>query len=197
LKGFLNESLPSLSEPIGWNFEMSFECAPSSLPSGLSGRMLYVEAGAPVLEILNRTPGHFQLRTPLPITEEAFSRSFQRRLCERMIKVCEKIIPDLEYNLRRVVPDLRDPEKTESVDLPRLFPFEDLHRIPPGRLFYSANRSLGHLSPVQNLFIVSDESNPRFGLRGAFQAARMVFESLNKRDQVNHYLSPSHLNEFH
>jgi hypothetical protein len=196
VKGYLNESLPSLSEPMGWTFEMKFECAPSSLPAGLTRRMAYVESGAPILEIIQQTSGYFQLRTPLPISEESLSRPFQRRLCERMIKVCERIIPDLEYNLRQVVPDLRDPEKTESVDLPRLYPFEDPHRIPLSKVFYGASRSLGHQSAIQNLFIVSEESYPGVGLRGAYQAALQVFESLNKRDQVNHYLSSSHLNEF-
>ncbi len=197
VKGLINESLPSGSEPIGWNFEMGFECAVSALPEGLSGRMLYIQPGAPILEILQQVRGQFLLRTPLPISPESLERSFQRRLCERMIKVCERIIPDLEYNLRKVVPDLRDPERTESVDLPRIFPFQDPHRIPLGRLFYGSSRSLGHQSPIQNLFIASEESHPRVGLRGAFQAAVQVFESLNKRDQVNHYLSASHVNEFH
>jgi hypothetical protein len=95
-----------------------------------------------------------------------------------------------------VVPDLRDPEKTESVDLPRLYPFQDPHRIPLSKVFYGSSRSLGHQSSIQNLFIVSEESNPGVGMRGAYQAALQVFESLNKRDQVNHYLSSSHLNEF-
>jgi hypothetical protein len=196
VKGYLNESLPSLSEPIGWNFEMGFECATSSLPAGLTRRMIYVESGAPILEMIQQTAGHFQLRTPLPISEESLSRPYQRRLCERMIKVCERIIPDLEYNLRRVVPDLRDPEKTESQDLPKLYPFEDPHRVPLNKVFYGASRSLGHQSSIQNLFIVSEESNPGLGTRGAYKAALQVFESLNKRDQVNHYLSSSHINEF-
>ena len=196
VKALINDSLPSASEPIGWNFEMSFECAVSALPMGLSGRMLYVQPGAPILEILQPMQGQFLLKTPLPMTPESLDRSYQRRLCERMIKVCERIIPDLEYNLRRVIPDLRDPERTESVDLPRIFPFDDPHRIPLGRLFYGSSRSLSHQSSIQNLFIVSEESHPRAGLRGAFQAAVQVFESLNKRDQVNHYLSAAHVNEF-
>jgi hypothetical protein len=196
VKSHLNETLPALSEPIGWNLEMKFECAPSSRPSGLSRRMVYVETGAPVLEIIQPSPGYFNLRTPLPLSGFTMSRGYQRRLCERMIKVCERIIPDLEYNLRRVVPDLRDPEKTESVDLPMLYPFESVTEVPAGRLFFSASKSLGCLSPVQNLYIASEESYPRVGFRGAYQAAIQFFESLNKRDQVNHYLSSSHINEF-
>jgi hypothetical protein len=197
VKGFLNETLPARSEPIGWRFDMRFECSASALPAGLTSRMLYVESGAPILEILQESPGSFHLRTPLPLSEQSLGRSFQRRLCERMIKVCEGIIPDLEYNLRRVIPDLRDPEKTESIDLPRLFPFDDPHRIPLHHLFYSSNRNLGHQSPVQNLFVVSEESDPRSGLRGAYQAAIQMFESLNKREQVSQYLSPKLINQFH
>jgi len=195
VKSLMSESFPSLSEPIGWNFEMRFECAQSSLPKGLSNRMVYIEARAPILEILQEVPGHFHLRTPLPILESTFGRSFQRRLCERMIKVCERIIPDLEYNLRRVTPDLRDPEKTESVDLPMLYPFQDLHRIPLNRVFYSSSRTLGSQSPVANLFMASDESHPRSGFFGAYQAVIQAFETLNKREQVTHYLSASVVNE--
>jgi len=196
VKSLMNDSGPSLSDPMGWTFDLGFECAPSSLPKGLSKRMLYLEPGAPVLEILHEIPGRFQLRTPLPFSDKSLNRSFQRRLCERMIQVCERIIPDLEYNLRRVSPNLRDPEKTETVDLPARFPFEDLHRVPLERVFYGAGRNLGFQSPFANLFIVSEESNPSLGLRGAYQAALQTFEALNKRDQVNHYLSTSMANSF-
>jgi phytoene dehydrogenase-like protein len=103
------------------------------------------------------------------------------------------MIPDLEYNLRGLFPDLRDPERAETVELPRMFPFEDLSRIPPERLTYGDSPGLSVETPVPNLFVVGDESFPGAGIHGSFDAAKRVLEALAKKEQrqeYSHLISP-------
>jgi hypothetical protein len=176
VKGYLSETTPALSQPLGWYFDVKFECSTSVIPAGLTNRMVYVEDGAPILEITQEGKGFFHLRTPLPLHEETLSRGFQRRLAERMLKVCEKLIPDLEYNLIRVSPDVTDPDKAESLDLPRLYPFEDLIRVPIEKLFYGGGNGLGFQSSFVNLYLANEESNPREGLWGAYHSVDQIFE---------------------
>ncbi|MBC7396175.1 MAG: hypothetical protein H7333_01935, partial [Bdellovibrionales bacterium] len=90
---------------------------------------------------------------------------------------------DLQYNLKRVTPDLRDPERAISVELPTIYPFETLDKIPPALLTYGSGAGLGYQTSVQGLFLSSDEVNPREGLWGAYQAVLSALDSWAKREQ--------------
>lgn len=182
LRSLMTEPQPWFSDPQGWKFSMKLSCNPSALPVGLGSRMLYVQGGAPILEIHQTQRGEFRLTTQLPLVDESFDRGYQRRLCERMIRVCQEVIPDLEYNLQMLSPELRDPERAEKHDLPRMHPFQAAHEVPWGHLVFGASRGLGHTTPVGNLFLLGDEAHPRQGLWGAFQAAVASLDALAKKD---------------
>lgn len=183
LRSMMSEDFELRSKPGGWTFDVRFECAPEVIPPGLSTRMVVVESGAPLLEILREGPGLFRLRITLPMKDSTLARDEQRRIADRMIAVCQKFIPDLEYNLRKVVPDVRDPERTETVELPRLHPFDDLSRIPLDRLVYDETSTLPLETGVPNLFLIGEESLPALGIHGGFEVARKMFEILAKREQ--------------
>ncbi len=183
LRSMMSEDLDLRSKPSGWTFDVRFECAPDVIPPGLGTRMLVVESGAPVLEVLREGKGQFRLRITLPMSESTLARDEQRRIAERMLAVCQKLIPDLEYNLRKVVPDVRDPERAETVDLPRLHPFDDLSRIPLERLVYDETSSLPLETGVPNLFLIGEESLPSAGIHGGFEVAKRMFDLLAKREQ--------------
>ncbi len=184
LKSFMTERVSIESDPQGWRFSMRLSCNPAALPVGTGSRMLYVQKDAPILEIHQTRPGDFSLSTQLPLGEESFDRGFQRRLCERMMKVCQEIFPDIEYNLQILVPELRDPERTEKVELPAIFPFHSVEEVPFDRLVYGASRGLGHVTPVGNLYLVGPEANPRQGIWGAFEAAILSLEAMARKNQT-------------
>ncbi len=188
LKGFMNEAVDLQSKPMGWNFDIRFECSVDALPVGMSTRMIYIEKDAPILEIIQERPGSFRLRTALPLQDHALERGEERRLAERMLKVCERLIPDLEYNLKWVSPDLRDPERVEAVDLPALYPFQDLNRIPLDRLCYGVGSALGFQCPVSGLYVVSDESSPKSGIWGGYNAVLQALDAIAKKDQRPDFL---------
>jgi hypothetical protein len=182
IKPFLNESIDLQSQPVSWLFQVEFECNADSLPLGMSDHLLYVDAEAPILEI-QRTAGtgKITLKVGLPYDESTLNYSYQRRMAERMLKVCEGFIPDLEYNLRRVTPNIRDPERVEREELPRIYPFLDLNRIPESLVHYSAQAGVGSQLPIQNFFVCSEESDPRLGVWGGFKASDEMFAWLEKR----------------
>ena len=177
LNTFMNEPLPFQSRPLGWRFQMSFECGVDSLPIGLSDRMIYVEEKAPILEFFQSKPGVFHLQTVLPLRDETLNRGEQRRIAARMLKVCESILPDLEYNIRKIMPDLRDPERAMNTDLPALYPFQELKRIPPNLLTYGGGAINIPLSPIQGVWITHEEANPKEDLWGGFEGARAALKS--------------------
>jgi hypothetical protein len=178
LNSFMNEPFPFLSRPLGWKFQMSFECSSDSLPIGLTNRMIYVEEKAPILEFFQAKPGVFHLQTVLPLNEESLNRGEQRRIAARMLKVCESILPDLEYNIRKIVPDLRDPERAMNTDLPALYPFQELKRIPPSLLTYGGGASSIPISPTQGVWVTHEEASPREDIWGGFEGARAALKGL-------------------
>lgn len=180
---FFNEPLALHSSPISWNFEIQFECGLDFLPIGLTTRLIYVERDAPILDILHESPGKFRLKTTLPLNPESLDRGEQRRLAERMLKVAESLLPDLEYNIKKVVPDLRDPDRSMTVELPVLYPFQDLRRIPTELLNYASGSGFGFQTAHQNLYITQEEAYPRLGVWGGYQAAAQALEAYGKREQ--------------
>jgi hypothetical protein len=172
LRSFLSEPLSIASHPLGWRFDLHFECSKDSLPIGLTDRMIYVEDEAPILEIFQERPGFFRLCTVLPYDESSLDRHEQRRLATRMLRVCEKLIPDLEYNLKKVSPDLRDPERTLNIDLPALYPFQELKRIPSSLLVYGSGGPSVNANPLLSLWITNEEAVPKESIWGGLQIAK-------------------------
>ncbi len=183
LNTFFNERLSLKSAPISWNFEIVFECGLDFLPVGLTTKMIYVEKDAPILEVNHETPGRFRLKTSLPLSISSMDRGEQRRLAERMLRVAENLLPDLSYNIKKVTPDLRDPDRAMSIELPGLYPFQELKRIPADLLNYGAGSTLGFQTPVQNLFISNEEVYPKLGIWSGYQAVTQALDQFGKREQ--------------
>jgi hypothetical protein len=179
---FINEPLAIKSAPIAWNFEMRFECGIEFLPKGLTNRLIYVQANSPILDITQESLGKFRMQTTFPLTQQSLDRGEQRRLAERMLRVAETLLPDLEYDLKKLTPDLRDSERATTVELPALFPFQELKRIPPNLLVYAAASALGFQTPIHGLFLTQLESNPKQGLWGAYQAVIQAFDILGRKE---------------
>ena len=194
IRAFSNEPLPASSGPTGWIFETRFECSPESLPAGIGTRMAFVDGDAPVLEVIHEGAGKFRMKTVCSMEERSFSRAFQRRLATRMLKACEVFIPDLAYNLKGAVPDLRDPEKAEAVDLPVWFPFETPEQVPMDRLSFAGGAPVGIDSPVSRLFLVNEESDPGAGIWGAFAAAEGALDAWSKLESAARSASGKRLN---
>ena len=165
----------------GWWFEMRFECEASAVPAGVTRRMIHVEGEAPVLEFHREGEGVFVMRTVLPLDEASLDRGFQRRLCERMMKVASRIIPDLEYNVRKMVPDLRDVERAERFELPSLFPYRSPGDIPAARKLAGKPSEGGVRQGLVNLHSINDEVLPEQGVPGPYRSVIEWFETQSKK----------------
>lgn len=169
--------------PVRWTYDIQFEIAEESIPIGLTSRMIVVERGAPLLQLFHRGAGRFILRSSLPFQEDSLDRGIQRKMALRMLKVCEKLIPDLNYNLKAVYPDLRNPEKAENQDLPELFPFQALSEIPVSLYRYDGGRSgIGKKAPYKGFYIASPEADPASGWIGALSATQKHLEAIFTRN---------------
>ena len=194
IRAFSSEPVQASDGATGWVFETRFECSPDSLPAGIGSRMAFVDGDAPVLEVIHEGAGKFRMKTVCSMEERSFSRAFQRRLATRMLKACESFIPDLAYNLKGAVPDLRDPEKAEAVDLPVWFPFETSGQVPMDRLSFAGGAPAGLESPVSRLFLVNEESDPGDGIWGAFAAAEGALDAWSKLENAARTVSGKRLN---
>ena len=179
LNSFFSEPMQYVSQPLGWTYQIQFECAVDALPVGLTDRMIYVEENAPILEIFQERPGFFRLKTTLSFQDHTLDRTEQRRLATRMLKVCEGIIPDLEYNLKKITPDLRDPERAISVDLPAMYPFQDLRRVPSHLLTFASGGGAAPASPAQGMWVTHEEAIPKETLWGGFEAAKSALKAID------------------
>jgi len=186
IQRLIGEAILPRSNPLGWMFETRFKISKEAIPIGLTSRMLWVQAGSPVIEIEavndGRLTGEFVLRTALPFADYTLERIEQRKTAQRLLKVMEKIIPDLEYNLSRVYPDIRDPERTEQVDLVEMYPFHTLNQIPSSRLVYAAP-GLGHETAISGLGLAYEESDPQMGERGAYHSMQLLIQEWAKSTQ--------------
>lgn len=168
------------SRPLGWKFEVQLEVSPEAIPLGISERMVISQVEAPVVDIRQTRPGHFRLQVVLPYQDQSFDRAYQRRLAQRLVRLQQSMIPDLPYNLRSSVPDIRDPEAAERDELPRLYPFESVDEIPLELRVYG-HPGIGFKSPIEGLGIAQDESDPRFGEWGAYRAVQLLLSAWMKR----------------
>ncbi|NDF16040.1 hypothetical protein EB061_12105 [bacterium] len=186
----MSETTGAAPAPTGWVFDMKFECEVPAIPAGVTTRMIHVEDEAPVLEVIREAPGAFLLRTALPMEDRSLDRGFQRRLCERMMKVAGRLIPDLEYSVRRMVPDLRDVERTESLELPSIFPYRTLDQIPPGRRLFTGNGAPASGFRISNLHALNDEVSPEQGAIGPYRSAIALFEMASRKRDPGMVLAP-------
>jgi hypothetical protein len=191
---YLSEASDVKSNPLGWMFELNLQVEPEALPLGLSHYMLYLQNGAPAIEIHHQKKGQFNVQTLLPYNEASLSHREQRRIAQRIFRVLAQLIPDLEYNLKRIQPDLRDPERTEQVELAKLFPYSTLDQIPAHRLRYGAP-GLGHKSAFTGMTLAYEEAYPRLGELGAYQAVQFAVQEwakpLQRNDVLKIQLSPN------
>ena len=180
---WMSEKSALISAQSGFSFTIRIECDPRAIPRGVTGRMIFVEGGSPILEFFHESPGCFLLKTTLPLQVSSLDYGFQRRLCERMVKVAARLIPDLEYNLKRMVPDLRDVETAERTELPKLYPYSDLNQIPAHQLVFQNHQqpAYGFQSPIGNLYLANDEANPANGVYGAYQSMVQFFDFMSKK----------------
>ena len=179
---FFSEDILMRSVPMGWSFEIQVHLQEDSLPVGMSSYMLFVQDEAPIVEIQHVKKGEFILRTTLPYQERYLDRTEQRKIAQRLFKVLGNFIPDLEYNLKKMDPNLRDPDQAEQVDLPTLYPFRTLEDIPVTRLRYGTP-GLGAQSPIQGMWMAYEEAFPRWGEWGAYQAVFQAIQAWSKQTQ--------------
>ena len=165
-------SLPTAqkSAPLGWWFSFQFQIPEEALPPGVTTKMVFADAQAPVVEIEKKEAGFWVARTLLPYQEISLNREYQRKTAQRLFKLMESIFPFIEYAASDLYPDIRDPEQVESYDLVQLYPFRILEQIPTSLLAYGG-AGIGHLSPYAGLYIAYEESYPRYGEWGSFHAA--------------------------
>ena len=182
VQNLCNETTSVRSAPIAWSFEIQVQVEKEAIPSGLTNCMIFVQDDAPIVEFFALEDGEFVLRTSLPYQEQFLERREQRKIAQRLFKLLGSLIPDLEYNLKRMSPNLRDPEKVESEDLPRIYPFQQLAEIPVSRLKY-ASPGLGAQSPIQNMWFAYEEAFPRLGEWGAYQAVSQAIQAWGKQAQ--------------
>lgn len=182
VQGLMSETVPLHSTPTGWIFELKLKISEESLPAGLTSQMIWVQEDSPVVEIVQLKKGEFVLRTALPYADYTLERVEQRKISQRLLKVMGKVIPDLEYNLSRIYPDIRDPERTEQVDLVELYPFHSLSQIPSSKLVYSMP-GLGHVTPVEKMGFAYEEAYPQMGEWGAYSAVHQFIQEWAKAIQ--------------
>ena len=178
----LSEPLLIQSQPVGWNFEIRIQVSPEAVPIGATSKMIYTDDDAAIVEIIQIDAGDYILRTMMPMKDFTLDREYQRKIAQRLVKLFSNYVPDLEYNLRSVFPDIRDPERAETRDLVDRYPFTHLASIPHSILSY-AIPGLGHQSSVQGISFAYEESYPRFGHWGAYQAAFLSIQDWAKKVQ--------------
>ena len=180
------------SDPLGWWYTFEFEMPTESIPDSVSTKMVFSEAGSPSVEIeriaSRRSDGSelWLARTLLPFQSFTLGREYQLKVAQRLFCLLQTIFPFIEYSATRLHPDIRDPERVESVDLVKLYPFRDLAHVPHALLAYGPSRrgkNLGNRSPVPNCFLAYPESFPRFGEWGVYHAAAVSALEWAKKNQ--------------
>ena len=185
---FLSEKQLLKSEPVGWKFEIKIEVSPEAVPLGVTSKMVFVEGDSTIVEMIQGRQGGFTLKTLMPMTEISLNREYQRKIAQRLLKLFSHYIPDLEYNLRSVYPDIRDPERAENVDLKIRYPFTHLDSIPNALLSF-AIPGLGHQSVIQGVYYANEEAYPIKGHWGAYQGMWLSLQDWAKKNQRTDFAS--------
>ena len=182
VQNLFSEQTALKSQPVSWAFEMELKIGAESIPQGLGSYMIFSQPNAPLVEFQHDHQGGLTLRTTLPFHEKTLDRVEERKIAQRLFKTASLFIPDLEYNLEKISPDIRDPEKAEKKDLPELYPFRTLKDIPAALLRY-AIPGLGYTTPIQGVSIAYEEAFPKMGEWGAYQAVSSAIQDWIKRTQ--------------
>jgi len=126
--------------PLGWKFSIGLSVREDAIPAGAPQSFLLASANAPTIEVEWSSPAVYGLsdsgqriiflRTALPLQQQTLDREYQRKIAQRLLAALARVFPFLEYNLIRMLPDVRDHEQAEQLDLPEAYPFQDVSRIP-------------------------------------------------------------------
>jgi hypothetical protein len=181
IHGLMSEQGDTRSRPSGWSFELKLKVSEEVVPVGLTTQMLWVQDQAPTIEIEHLKRGEFSMITTMPFQDSSLDRTQQRKVAQRLLRVMSQIIPDLEYNLNWVSPDIRDPERTEQVDLVKLYPYYSLGDIPQSKWRYaSSGVGLGTHSEISKISFAYEEAFPRLGEWGAYLAVQQAIQDFAK-----------------
>lgn len=126
--------------PLGWRFSIGLSVREEAIPAGAPQSFLISMANAPTIEVEWSSPAVYGLsdagqrlifiRTALPLQQQTLDREYQRKIAQRLLAALAEVFPFLEYNLIRMLPDVRDHEQAEQIDLPEAYPFQEVSQIP-------------------------------------------------------------------
>jgi phytoene dehydrogenase-like protein len=170
-------ALKASPEFQGWKFPLALTVREEGVPPGLPDRLVWVEEGAPVLEIELASPSDHGLtepehrllfaRTTLPTQDQAMGAAWQRQVAGRIFRQLAEIFPFLEYHVVRIYPDFRTPDLEPFT---RCAPWNAVGALPLG-VRAEIREGVGYRSGVDGLFVASAESYPELGTFGPLVAA--------------------------
>lgn len=170
--------LKTAPKPVGWRFTLSVTVSNEAIPPGMGYRIIWKEAGAPVLEIERVDPSDYRandpehqivfLRTVLPFSPETLDIGYQRQIAARMLRQLLEVMPFVDYHIGRIFPDFRI--SGEQNELSEIYGFALPELIPENLRLY-AGKGLGSESGIEGLFLASGESYPELGTLGGTVAA--------------------------
>lgn len=174
---------------IGWKFTIALTVHAEAVPPGMGARAIWMEEGAPPLEIEVADPDDYLLgqmphrlifvRTVLPFDQKSLDVEYQRLIASRMFRQLSEVFPFLEYHVTKVFPDFRsghDPEHEFS----EAYGFVSPDMIPEN-LWVLERNGVGHRSGIDSLYVASGESYPGLGSLGSSVAGFMAVSDFVKR----------------
>jgi hypothetical protein len=136
-----------LPTALGWKFSIGLSVQEEAIPAGAPRSFVIADAYGPTIEVEWSSPSVYGLsdsgqrliflRTTLPLQHQTLDREYQRKIAQRLFAALADVFPFLEYNLIRMLPDVRDHEQAEQQDLPEIYPFQELDQIPYELLIWS------------------------------------------------------------
>lgn len=173
-------------EPLGWRFTISIRVDRKGIPFGLGRRSIWVEPGAPHLEIEVVDPSVYSLkgssdacivflRTVLPFKQFSLDPVYRRKTAARMFEVAREQIPFFDRHVLDTYPNENTPDTQDP------YAFEKIEAIPENLRVIDQN-GVGSQSGVQGLFVATGESYPELGSFGAYlsgiQAVSRFYKAL-------------------
>jgi hypothetical protein len=180
----------SASDPVGWQFTLSFLVRNEALNSKLCSRSIWQQNGAPPLEIEVAAPRSLTsqspqcstvlLRTLMPFSQESLQPEYQRGIASRMFRQACEILPYFESHVVESYPRFSTPtgrslfgesfgapssSSSPFPDFKEVYGFSYLNQIPDQILVFSGS-GRGAKSGIQGLFVASQESYPSLGTLG-------------------------------
>lgn len=154
----------------GWVFTVAATLPYSSIPPGVSPRMVWGARNSPILSIEFASPQDYGaepserkllfIRTELPFTRESLEPSFQRLTAARMLEQLDHILPGISARMLKMYPDCRAEDSMEWKDA---HPFHALVDIPECLRIYEGNEGASCQSGIEGVFVATRESKPELG----------------------------------